>query len=241
MGGSEGVGDRPDDVVVDELNALEDVSRKLALIPPSKTASELPIVRELERLRERLLSGDENKDLSTLMEQYHNQSAILNQLRTAGDAVQVDATSPYFAHLRLEEEGRKRDLFLGRTTCLEKGVRIVNWRDAPISKVFYSYRQGEEFDEEISGRERQGCVLARRMVRIRDGQLERVQAPEGDFTLDAREPSGWRRDSMGVPRLSGGFFHPPACILPFSHRHIYTRNVCGLLLSTRHNSYSRFR
>ncbi|MCR9097916.1 MAG: ATP-binding domain-containing protein [bacterium] len=196
--------DRPDQVVREELEALEDVSRRLAELPPAKTASEAPIVKELERIRERLLSGDENKDLSALTEQYHNQSAILNQLRRAGQAVQVDAASPYFAHLRLEEEGRRRDLYLGHTTCLEKGLRIVDWRDAPISKIFYSYRQGEDFDEEISGRERSGEVLARRMVRIRDGVLERVQAPEGDYSLDPDSPSGWRRDEMGTPRLAGG-------------------------------------
>lgn len=196
--------DRLDDVVLEELKALADVLKKLAQIPPAKTASETPILRELERLRERLLSGDENKDHSALMEQYHNQSAILNQLRSAGQVVEVDTSSPYFAHLRLEEEGRRRDLFLGRTTCLEKGVRIIDWRDAPISKIFYGYRQGEDFDEEIAGRERSGEVLARRMVRIRDCVLERVQAPEGDFSKSADAPLGWRKDSMGTPRLAGG-------------------------------------
>ncbi|MAG34156.1 MAG: DNA helicase UvrD [Deltaproteobacteria bacterium] len=198
------MGDQPDDVVLEELSALEKVNAQLAEIPPTRTASQAPIIRELERLRERLLSGDENKDLSALTEQYHNQSAILQQLRNAGQAVQVDPGSPYFAHLRLEEEGRQRDLFLGRTTCLEKGVRIVDWRDAPISKIFYSYRQGEAFDEEISGRERQGSVLARRMVRIRAAALERVQAPEGDFSCDARAPTGWRRETLETPRLAGG-------------------------------------
>ncbi len=198
------MGERPDSVVVEELDALARVRAQLAELPPVRTASEIPIVRELERLRERLLSGDENKDHSALTEQYHNQSAILHQLRSAGQVAQVDPASPYFAHLRLEEEGRERDLFLGRATCLQKGVRIVDWRDAPISKIFYSYRQGESFDEEISGRERQGSVRARRMVRIRDGVLERVQAPEGDFSLDDREASGWRREAHGVPRLAGG-------------------------------------
>jgi len=198
------MGDGPDDIVLEELSALEKVTSQLAEIPPAKTASQAPIIRELERLRERLLSGDENKDLSTLTEQYHNQSAILNQLQSAGQAIRVDAASPYFAHLRLEEDGRTRDLYLGRATCLEKGVRIVDWRDAPISKIFYSYRQGEEFDEEISGRERQGCVLARRMVRIRDGNLERVQAPEGDFRRDDESDTGWRREVLGLPKLAGG-------------------------------------
>ena len=198
------MGDRPDDIVLEELAALEKVTAQLAEIPPAKVASQAPIVRELERLRERLLSGDENKDLSTLTEQYHNQSAILNQLQNAGQTIQVDSASPYFAHLRLEEEGRVRDLYLGRATCLEKGVRIIDWRDAPISKIFYSYRQGEEFDEEISGRERQGTVLVRRMVRIRDSVLERVQAPEGDYRKDVNEGAGWRREHLGAPKLSGG-------------------------------------
>ncbi len=196
--------DQPNLVVREELEALDKVLAKLAELPPARHASEAPIVRELERLRERLLSGDESKDQSALTEQYHNQSAILSQLRRAGQAARVDASSPYFAHLRLEEQGRQRDLFLGRTTCLENGVRIVDWRDAPISKIFYSYRQGEDFDEEISGRDRQGVVMARRMVRIRDGVLERVQAPEGDFSLDAGVPGGWREEKRGTPRLQGG-------------------------------------
>ena len=34
------------------------------------------------------------------------------------------------------------------------------------------------------------------MVRIREGVLERVQAPEGDFSLDASAASGWRREAM---------------------------------------------
>ena len=39
--------DRPDEVVREELEALEDVSRKLAALPPAKTASEAPILKEL--------------------------------------------------------------------------------------------------------------------------------------------------------------------------------------------------
>ncbi len=196
--------ERPDEIVLEELAALEKVTTQLAELPPAKTASTAPIIKELERLRERLLSGDENKDLSALTEQYHNQSAVLAQLQNAGQPIPVDPASPYFAHLRLEEESRVRDLFLGRTTCLEKGVRIIDWRDAPISKIFYSYRQGEDFDEEIAGRERQGCVVARRMVRIRGGVLERIQAPEGDYRIDIEAASGWRREELGIPRLAGG-------------------------------------
>ncbi|HIF96262.1 MAG TPA: DNA helicase, partial [Myxococcales bacterium] len=137
-------------VIAEELDLLAKVTALLSELPLAKTASEAPIVRELERLRAVILSGDEAKDISALSEQYHHQAAVLAQLRHAGDAAQVDRRNPYFAHLRLREGGRERDLCLGRTTCIERGIRIVDWRDAPISKIFYSYRQGDEYDEEIA-------------------------------------------------------------------------------------------
>lgn len=194
----------PDRVVVEELDLLGKVSALLKELPEAKTANEAPIVRELERLRSVILSGDEAKDVSALSEQYHHQAAVLNQLRTASTGPPIDPGSPYFAHLRLREAGKERDLCLGRGTCIEGGVRIVDWRDAPISKIFYNYSQGDDYDEEIAGRERVGEVIARRMLRIRDGWLERVQAPEGDYTSDESIPGGWRYREPSLSKLGGG-------------------------------------
>lgn len=173
-------------------------------MPPARTASEEPIVRELERLRSVMLSGSEHKDISALTEQWHHQSSLLRQLRNAAIVPKVDPQSPYFAHLRLREHSEERDLCLGKGTCIEGPVRIVDWRDAPISRIFYGYRQGEEYDEEIAGRDRIGEVVVRRIVRIGEGVLDRVQAPEGDFHADANVPSGWRREVNAPARLSGG-------------------------------------
>ncbi len=193
-----------DPIVDEERGLLERVRAALAELPDARAASQAPLVRELERLRELMISGDEAKDASALLEQYHHQSAVLEQLQRVGPPAKVDRDSPYFGHLRLEEGDAIRDLCLGKTTCLAKGVRIVDWRDAPISRIFYRYAQGEEFDEEIAGRERIGSVLVRRMVRIRAGRLERVQAPEGDFVLDPLRDAGWVRRGVERPRLAGG-------------------------------------
>jgi DNA helicase-2/ATP-dependent DNA helicase PcrA len=197
-------GARVDPVVADELRLLGGVSEQLEKMPAPRSASEEPIVQELERIRSAMLSGDEHKDLPALTEQWHHQSSILRQLRSAALVAKVDPGSPYFAHLRLRENGHERDLCLGKATCIERSVRIVDWRDAPISRIFYSYRQGEEFDEEIAGRERIGQVVVRRMVRIQDGILDRVQAPEGDFHADPAAPGGWRCEESAPARLSGG-------------------------------------
>jgi len=192
-----------DPIVDEESGLLARVQAALAILPEVRTASHAPLVRELERLREVMLSGDEAKDSSALLEQYHHQSAVLEQLQRAGPPAKVDPDSPYFGHLRLQEGDVIRDLCLGKTTCLAKGIRIVDWRDAPISRIFYRYAQGEDFDEEIAGRERIGVVLVRRMVRIRGGELQRVQAPEGDFALDPERPGHWLRRGIEAPRLSG--------------------------------------
>jgi DNA helicase-2/ATP-dependent DNA helicase PcrA len=192
----------PHPIVEDELEQLEGVREKLSSLSSSDTASERPIVRELETLRDALVSGSENKDRMALMQEFQRQQALLNQIRAGKPTGEIDRSSPYFAHLRLREERGERNLFVGRTTCIENGLRIVDWRNAPITRIFYRYQQGEEYEEEFAGRTREGEVVARRMVRIRDGQLDRIDAPEGIF--QNRSEGGWQESGHDVPRLAGG-------------------------------------
>lgn len=194
----------PDPIVMEELDLLERVSALLRKMTGPATPSEAPIVQELERIREQLISGSDRKDTGALTQQWHRQSALLRQLRASREAPVVDPHTPYFAHLRLREQGSERDLCIGRATCIEAGVRIVDWRNAPISRIFYRYRQGEEFEEDLAGRRRAGEVVTRRSLQIRDGILERVEAPEGTYTIDANTQGGWHRTDRERPRLSGG-------------------------------------
>ena len=86
----------------------------------------------------------------------------------------------------------EHDILLGKAPRMLSGAPIVDWRNAPISKIFYRYRQGEEYEEEIAGRQRSGEVAARRVVTIRDRTLQRVEAPEGVFRADADAADGWK-------------------------------------------------
>jgi len=191
-------------IVEDELEQLERVRDRLAELPEVKTASEEPIVRELEELRAQLVSGSENKDRMAMLAEWQRQEAVLKQIRAGKPTGEVDPSSPYFAHLRLREDRGDRDLFLGRATCITKGMRIVDWRNAPITRIFYRYQQGDEYEEEFAGQMREGEVVARRMVRIRDARLERIDAPEGIFQGDPQRPEEWERANREVPRLAGG-------------------------------------
>ncbi len=190
-----------DRIVAEEVALHERVDRHLAQRSAKPRSDERSLERDLESLREQLVSGRERKDAFALTEQWNRQSALLAQLRQGRSGPEVDPRSPYFAHLRLHEDGRERDLCLGRATCIEDGVRIVDWRHAPVSKVFYRYQQGDEYEEEFGGRLRSGRVTARRTVRIRDGVLDRIEAPEGVFLA---ENGGWRQARRERPRLAGG-------------------------------------
>ena len=188
-------------IVSEELALHEHVSERLASGDTRPSADEAPLVRELLQLREQLVNNPEGKDATTLRDQWHRQSALLNQLRAGRDRTQVDPRSPYFAHLRLREGSQERDLCLGRATRIESGLRIVDWRNAPVSRIFYRYQQGEEYSEQFAGRVREGVVSARRTVHIQNGVLDRIEAPEGIF-MDSAE--GWRQLATQRPQLAGG-------------------------------------
>jgi DNA helicase-2/ATP-dependent DNA helicase PcrA len=190
-----------DPIVADELALHRRVREQLARRKPDRGPDEKPIVRELERIREELVESPDGKDATMLREQWHRQSSLLRQLRASRDRGEVDPRTPYFAHLRLREDDVERDLCLGRVTCVEDGLRIVDWRNAPVSRIFYRYQQGDDYEEEFAGRTRDGTVVARRTLRIRDSVLDRIEAPEGIYDRDG---DVWARVDRQQVRLSGG-------------------------------------
>ncbi|HXJ22941.1 MAG TPA: ATP-binding domain-containing protein [Polyangia bacterium] len=120
----------------------------------------------------------------------------------------VDPASPYFGHLRLREEvpGRgvvERDVLIGRATFVDpkSRVNIVDWRNAPVSQLFYRYAEGSDYEETFGEREVEGEVLARRTLTIEGGVLVRVACPQGVWQ---RTPGGWQRTDLPVHELAGG-------------------------------------
>jgi DNA helicase-2/ATP-dependent DNA helicase PcrA len=195
----------PDQIVQEEVALLCEVAARLEAAAPEHAPSETSLVAELEHLRESIRDGGtKEEDRASLMQQFDRHSALLTQLRSAERAAAVDTMSPYFAHLKLREKNGLQDILIGKTTRLLPDYPIVDWRNAPISRVFYRYRQGEEYEEEIAGRMKEGVVVARRTVAIRDRQLRRIDAPEGIFQIDDGSEGGWRRSEREAPRLAGG-------------------------------------
>jgi len=188
-------------VVSEEINHLEH-SRRLLLEHPGgrKGLSEDEIVRDILALRDDM-RGCKSEDQGAINEQIRSLTALLDQLRTGRNTETVDPDCPYFAHLQLKENGRHRDVFLGRATCLDHGLRIVDWRHAPVSRLFYQYDEGDEYCEEMAGRERDGLISARRTLHIEQGRLMRVGSSRESWV---RGELGWRRMAKERMHLAGG-------------------------------------
>jgi DNA helicase-2/ATP-dependent DNA helicase PcrA len=159
------------------------------------------------------------EDLPALFEQMHHLGALRAQ-RGRSVAGSVDRASPYFGHMRLEEAvdaprpatggmagrgakptTRRRDVLVGARSYVDSasGIRIVDWRQAPVSRIYYRYGEGDDYEEELGDRLVEGLVVARRGVTIVRGELVRVSAPQGSFSRGA--DGRWSRARVHRARL----------------------------------------
>jgi DNA helicase II / ATP-dependent DNA helicase PcrA len=157
---------------------------------------------ELLSLRDQIASA-RLEDVPPLIEQMERLQSLAARRREVAEG-HVDPRSPYFGHLVLEEHGRRREVLIGRSTYLDtqSGVRIVDWRDAPVSRLYYRYEEGDEYEETFGEREISGRVVTRRSVTIADGVLRRIGSPQGSFVRDAA--GAWKRLGSTSAKLHGG-------------------------------------
>ncbi|MCX6117967.1 MAG: ATP-binding domain-containing protein [Proteobacteria bacterium] len=155
----------------------------------------------LDELREQARSA-RAEDLPAIFDQMNSQRALLEQ---AHHDDLPNSRSPYFAHMQLEEKGKIRDYLLGFQTFLDVAEAPINdWRNAPIAAVFFNFRQGEEYEQELPGRLALGVVRKRYLLTIKDGFLVYVGTPEKTYRR-ADGQSVWEIEgALTSASLSGG-------------------------------------
>jgi len=148
------------------------------------------------------------EDVPALVAQMERLQGV-SMTRAELQTILVDAAAPYFGHLRLREKvaGRgpvERDVFIGRATFVDakNRVHVVDWRNAPVSQLFYRYAEGSDYEETFGEREVEGEILVRRTLTIEDGVLRRVACPQGIWVR--RADGGWERTDVPVHELAGG-------------------------------------
>lgn len=189
-------------IVREEELVLRRVADFLSTYRPSKPPPMIDYEEQMLSIRDQMATA-RLEDIPALVEQVDRLQGIA--ARRAENVVEpVDPKAPYFAHIRLREEGRgERDVCIGKTTLVNAaaGVRIVDWRHAPVSQIYYKYEEGADYEETFGERDVEGEVLVRRTVTIADGGLRRIGAPQGIFVRNAK---GWRQLGVTTVELAGG-------------------------------------
>lgn len=199
----ENVDVRAQQILKDEEEILRRVLERIA----QKATDELPKVGASE-IDEAMISlrdqiGEAKpEDLPPLVEQMTRLASLRAQVGKAV-ALPVDPNSPYFAHMRLEEGERRSDILIGKRSLVDRGagVQIVDWRDAPISQIYYRYEEGDDYEEEIASRLKEGIVSVRRNVSIRQGALHRIGTPD---SVLVKTLEGWKELQSQQFELRGG-------------------------------------
>ncbi|MBI5535110.1 MAG: ATP-binding domain-containing protein [Deltaproteobacteria bacterium] len=180
---------------------LKHLDEVRARIPKAETYD-----NELVALRDQI--GEARlEDVPALLAQMERVAGISAQ-RSELQASLVDPRSPYFARLRLREKDatntREREVLIGRATYIDSAsaIRIVDWRHAPVSQLYYRYAEGDEYEEKFGDREVEGQVLSRRTLTISASKILRIGSPQGTFVRN--EDGSYRVIANREARLEGG-------------------------------------
>lgn len=128
-------------------------------------------IAELKRQKIDAPGWREKREIDEIIERCRAQYAM----RHYQDAQVLN--NPYFGVLDLEDDDLGNLTYcLGRRSFFDSNGKaiVIDWREAPISRLYYEYDAGELYEEEIRGRDRSGAVSSKRQVDTSGGQLQKI-------------------------------------------------------------------
>lgn len=210
-----GPGTKEAEILEEERLILRKVQQQLARDQIDRAAEESEYDSELLSLRDQIADA-RLEDVAPLVAEMYRMQA-LGAANGKGRSLPIDMTSPYFGHLKLNDGRKVRDVLIGNRGFVKAGsaINIVDWRHAPVSRIYYCYEEGDDYEEEFGGRQVQGIVEARRTLSIIDGELRRISWSTGALV---RKGEDWLAiNHENLPTLQGGAgaaVRPPSAHMP---------------------------
>jgi len=137
--------------------------------------------------------------------------ALKDSKREELETLKKQLENPYFARISLEEDepnGATKTIEYKLGFAANPDLRIIDWRKAPISKLYYEYKEGDDYLEEILGRERSGKVVLRNRIEVERGDLKTVQNRFGTFHWNAKSAT-WESANGSMHRRKSTDSHLP--------------------------------
>ncbi len=158
-----------------------------------RTQSDYQQDRKLAReLTSELVASTRDEDKAALASDEAVAHGLTKLRKNKSDGLSSLVEQPYFARVVTQEAGREVEFRLGTASYPDE--RIIDWRKAPISKLYYDYKEGDAFSEVIQGSEREGVIKTRRAFQGVEARLNVIELPQGRVS---RTEQGWKLEQKG--------------------------------------------
>ncbi|EFI32916.1 conserved hypothetical protein [Desulfonatronospira thiodismutans ASO3-1] len=202
-----------DNFIKAEEDRLQDVCRIADIYARSRLEKASEFAEEVKQLEEERLKSQSSLEKDRLTREIR-QRAPLDPSRFNPAFEYPDA--PYLAGLVIKDDdakiGRRHYLFgkQGLADVRTQAQVVIDWRDARISRLYYEWEEGEEYEEDINGKERTGVIQKkisygirqRELLSIRTGR-EFIEKRNGSWKPeDGENISITRKEESGDHRLT---------------------------------------
>lgn len=189
------------EIIEEEEQILQKVLNRIMMLKNKRRYKE-NFKAHLESLRDQIKNA-KDEDFPLIYDQYH---VLESRARQLVDIPFPRKDSPYFAHMKLQEPDRERDILLGHQSFIssEDQFAIIDWKKVRLAQIFFMYTEGEDYEEELSnGRIAKGKLAARRILTINNGVLRGIRT--ADKTYEKDDSGAWHLgfDEI-IPSLKGG-------------------------------------
>ncbi|MBF0246067.1 MAG: UvrD-helicase domain-containing protein, partial [Planctomycetes bacterium] len=103
------------------------------------------------------------------------------------------AHTPYFASFVIEDDDPRinhQEFLLGKQSLFKDSkVVIIDWRQAAVSALYYEYEAGDDYEEEINGKDRSGILTEKIKYTIKASELLRIEGSNGE--IYEKGSGGW--------------------------------------------------
>jgi DNA helicase II / ATP-dependent DNA helicase PcrA len=175
-------------IIKEELISLQKL--QMASVPVENEEFRELLLEQITDLTESI-PDIKDADLSQVDQQLRSLATIVN--RVDPETSIFSFHNPYFAHIKLREEKVLRDLYIGtklfRTP--DRSIQVIDWKTAPIAIIYFLYDEGDDYEEEIEGRMFEGIVEQKRILKVLNGELIRIQ--QGNRLLLKNRDLGWQK------------------------------------------------
>lgn len=180
------------DLIHDEETRYTDIYKKIVEQSHTKT-NELQDNQNLARdITKAIVNTRRDEDKQALQSDESVAHGLARlRLKQSKDLAEL-LKQPYFARVIYNEKGRNIEFKLGLASFPE--ARIVDWRKAPISKLYYDYNEGDEYDDEIAGVERFGSIKLKRAYRGQHDILASIELKDWTYVKSRGE---WHKQRKG--------------------------------------------